>query len=232
MTVMQKRTIKDVALLSNGSYDTGKGQAFDDYLWDTNFIPAMRRQTQFFKTNIGAQYGAVAGDAKTEIETSMDDSGKLPAGQSFLINAITVSLISNSTVAALGTLTETQLAIVNAWRLLMTHSVWEIKFSNVEYSWRDSGSIFLPAVFETFHDNVQSTDLGVAIAGVGDYNHYNWIKVSTKVPVSELVTFSVNATVNSGVATIQAKLDTALTYIESQKCEWRVQLKGLLLRKV
>ena len=64
---MQKKTVKDVALLSNGSYDTGKGQAFDDYLWDTNFIPSGRRVTQFFKVNSGAQYGTVAGDQKLRL---------------------------------------------------------------------------------------------------------------------------------------------------------------------
>jgi len=226
----QKNTVKDVALLSNGTYDTKKGQAFDDYLWDTNFVPSTRKLTQFFKTNIGSQYGAVAGDQKTDIETSMDDSGKLPAGQSFLINALTVSLLSNAAVGTDGTLGQTSLAIVEAYRLIMTHSVWELKFTNTEYSWRDTGSIFLPSVFE----NVTVADAvnNVSQSTVGQFNHYNWIKVSTKVPVSEQVNFSVNAIVNSGVATIQTKIDNALTYLYAQKVEWRVQLKGLLLRKI
>lgn len=230
MAVMQKRTVKDVALLSNGSYDTGKGQAFDDYLWDTSFIPATRRQVQFFKTNIGSQYGAVAGDQKTEIETSMDDSGKLPAGQSFLINAITTSLISNTVVDSGGTVSNTAEAIVNAWRLLQTHAVWELKFTNVEYSWRDTGRIFLPSVFEMpFRADAVNN---VALGQVGQFFHYNWIKVSTKVPVSELVAFSVNVNFNSGVATIQTKIDDALIYLDAQKVEFGCQLKGLLLRKV
>lgn len=231
MAVMQKQTVKNVALLSNGSYDTGKGQAFDDYLWDTNFIPSTRKLTQFFKTNIGSQYGAVAGDEKTDIETSMDDSGKLPAGQSFLINALTVSLISNDVVSTAGTVAGEALSIVNAYRLIMTHSVWEIKFSNVEYSWRDTGSIFLPSIFEMASQE-SATDIGISNTQVGNFNHMNWIKVATKVPISELVSFSINASINSGVATIQTKLDNALEYLESQKCEWRVQLKGMLLRKV
>lgn len=232
MSVIQRKTVKDVALLSNGSYDTGKGQAFDDYLWDTNFIPPSRRTTQFFKTNSGSQYGIVSGDIKTDVETSMEDTGKLPAGQSFLINAITASLISNVTVASdTGAVGATALSIVNAWRLLMTHSVWEIKFSNTEYSWRDSGSIFLPSVFEMASEQ-STTDLGISNTQIGNYSHYNWIKVSTKVPVSELVSFAVNVTINSGVASIQTKLDNALFFLNGEYCEWRTQLKGLLLRKV
>jgi hypothetical protein len=230
--IIQKQTVKDVGLLSNGSYDTGKGQAFDDYLWDTNFIPSSRKLTQFFKTNNGSQYGAVAGDSKTEIETSMEDTGKLPAGQSFLINAITASLISNTTVGTDGTIGTSALAIVNAWRLIMCHSLWEIKFTNTEYSWRDSGSIFLPSVFEQPSLSVVSTATGVSNTQVGNFFHYNWIKVSTKVPVSELVSFAINVKIDSGVATIQTKLDNALTYLSGQKVEWRCQLKGMLLRKV
>lgn len=228
MAVIQRGTVKDVALLSNGTYDTGKGQAFDDYLWDTNFIPATSRLVQFFRTNIGAQYGVVAADAKTEIETSMDDSGKLPAGQGFLINALTVSLLTNAEVTTDGTVTEKGNSVLNAYKLLMHHTVWEIKFTNTEYSWRDSGSIFLPSIMET--PTVATPNL--AMAATSCFEHYNWIKVATKVPISELVNFSINCTMGSGVATIQTKIDNALVWLESQKVEWRVQLKGMLLRKV
>jgi hypothetical protein len=228
MSVMQKRTIKQIALLSNGSYDTGKGQAFDDYLWDTNFVPATAKKVQFFKTNIGAQYGSVAGDQKTDIETSMDDTGKLPAGQSFLINALTTSLISNTVVSSAGVVGTTAFNIVNAWRLIMTHSVWEIKFTNTEYSWRDTGSIFLPSVFET----ATTPTPALTQQAIGNYSHYNWIKVSTKVPISELVSFSVNCIFNAGADTILTKIKDALIYLDAQKVEYRTQLKGLLLRKV
>jgi hypothetical protein len=228
MTVMQKRTVKDVALLSNGSYDTGKGQAFDDYLWDTNYMPASRKTVQFFKTNIGSQYGATTGDEKTDVETSMDDAGKLPAGQSFLINAITSSLISNASVSTAGAVATTAFAIVNAYRLAMTHSVWEIKFSNTEYSWRDSGSIFLPSVFEL----ATTPTPALTQQAVGNFAHYNWIKVSTKVPVSELVSFSVNCKFGSGAVANQTLVDNALEYMDAQAVEFRCQLKGLLLRKV
>ena len=158
----------------------------------------------------------------------MEDTGKLPAGQSFLINAITASLISNTTVATDGVVGDTALAIVNAWRLLMTHSVWEIKFSNTEYSWRDSGSIFLPSVFEQATEQSR-TDLGISNTQIGQYAHYNWIKVSTKVPISELVSFAVNVKIDSGVASIQGILDDALTCLSDEKTEWRCQLKGLIV---
>lgn len=232
MSVMQKSTAKNVALLSNHTYDTGKGQAFDDYLWDTNFMPIdSSKRIQFFKTNGGSQYGAVAGDAKTEIETSMEDTGKLPAGQSFLINAITCSLISNAAVATTGVVEASALSIVNAYRLVMTHSVWEIKFSNTEYSWRDSGSIFLPSVFE-MGTQQSTTDLGISNTQIGNFAHYNWIKVSTRVPVSEQVNFSINVIIGAGAATVQTKVDNALEFLSDNKVEWRCQLKGMLIRKV
>jgi hypothetical protein len=186
----------------------------------------------FFKTPVGAAYGAVAGDQKTEIETSMDDTGKLPAGQSFLINAITISLISNSAIGTDGALTATQNQIINAFRMAITHSVWELKFTNIEYSWRDTGSIFLPSVFEASGAEHITPTLAATQSQVGQFMHYNWIKVATKVPVSELVSFSVNCTFNAGTATNLTKLNNALYYLESQKVEIRTQLKGLLIRKV
>jgi hypothetical protein len=231
MPVMTKQTAKNLAQMSNGTYDTGKGQAFDDYLWDTLLVPSAPREMQFFKTGIGSAYGTVAGDAKTSIETSMDDNGKLPSGQSFLINAITVSLVSNVVVASdTGAVGATALSIVNAYRIIMTHSTWELKFTNTEYSWRDSGSIFLPSIFEQGSSSDATNNL--SNVQIGQFFHYNWIKVSTKVPISELVSFSVQANFNSGSAAIKTKVNNAFLYLQSQGVELRTQLKGMLLRQV
>ncbi len=231
MAVLQKSTAQDLAVMSNGTYNTGKGQAFDDYLWDTLLFPSSAREIQFFKTNTGSQYGAVAGDQKTEIETSMDDTGKLPAGQSFLISGITISLIANTAInSSSGVATtegQVQASLLNAFKNVINHSVWEIKFSNTEYSWRDSGSIFLPSVFEPAFFSGASSQ-----GGIGNFSHFNWIKVSTKVPVSEQVNFSVRCTFNSGKASLLTNLNNSLTLHSSANVEMRCQLKGMLLRKV
>lgn len=229
MTVYQKNTAQDLALLSNGTYGSGKGQAFDDYLWDTALVPSAPRQVQFFKVPIGGSYGSTAGDSKTEIETSMEDTGKLPAGQSFLITGITTSLVSYNPVSSGGIVTGLVDGIVSAYKLLMGSSVWELKFSNVEYSWRDSGSIFLPSVFEVGGSSAASAP---ASQQVGNFLHYNWVKVSTKVPVSELVSFSVNARFDAGNAAQNTALLDAFTFLNSVDCAIRVQLKGMLTRKV
>jgi hypothetical protein len=229
MNVMQQNTAKDVALLSNGSYDTGKGQAFDDYLWDTNLFPATVKQLQFFKTPIGSAYGGVSGDTKTETETSMTDTGKLPAGQSFLINGITISLIQNPVFnPTSGYVSGISNAIINAFNFVIKHSVWELKFTNTEYSWRDTGAIFMPMV----NDAVDSITPTLASSNAGQYNHYNWVKVATKVPVSEQVNFSVNVWFDAGITTVRTQLGNALAYLAQEKAEIRTQLKGLLVRKV
>lgn len=222
-TVMGKNTAQNLALLSNGTYNSGKGQAFDDYLWDTMLIPAAPRQMQFFKANISSNFG---NGQKGEVETSMEDTGKLPAGQSFLISGITVSLVSNLGMTSNGTITDNVEQIVNGYRRLMTQSIWELKFTNVEYSWRASGSIFLPSVFEISSGATTRR----AASRVGEFNHYNWIRVSTKIAVSELVNFAVNARFDSGDTTIKAQLDDAFTYLTTYKVGLRVQLKGMITR--
>jgi len=225
-TVMGKKTAQNLALLSNGTYNSGKGQAFDDYIWDTMLVPTQPRQMQFFKANISSSYG---GGSKTEVETSMEDTGKLPAGQSFLISAITISLISNLAVTSLGTVSDDMEEIVNAYRQIMTKSVWELKFTNTEYSWRASGSLFLPSVFEVAKINAASGTTNSTT--VGQFNHYNWIKVGTKIPVSELVSFAVNARFGSGeTTTLEDQVEDAFTFLNSKNVELRVQLKGMLTR--
>lgn len=220
MNVITKSTARDMAQMSAGSYSTGKGQIFEDFLWDTEAVPATfsNNLMQFFKRGIGSTF--VAG-TKTLVETCMDDNGKLPAGQSFLIKAIELHLVDQSAVTYAGVVDENASSIAGAWKLLLQNSVWEIKFSNNEYAWRSNGCLFMPSIM--LQDNTAGSRLG-------DFNHYSWMKIGTEITVSEQVSFSLNATFQSGDPTLLARLNAAATWLNTNKVCIRPQLKGTLTR--
>ena len=231
-TVIQKSTAKKLAYLSNGTYNSGKGQAFDDYLWDTLLITGTTQPQnfRFFRQPLQAAYG---GGTKTLTETSMEDPGKLPAGQSFLITAIAFSFVSQNPIQSSGIpdLTNFQgtASAAAAFANLFKNSLVELKFSNTEYSWRSPGSVFLPTVYEPGAND--GTNVPGPL-GLGEHKHLNWIKINTNIPVSELVSFSVNWNVQTGDDTASDVVTDALQYLETNRSAVRCMLKGMLTRAI
>lgn len=231
---MQVSTARQLRLLSNGSYSTGKGNAQNDYLWDRIVLPAapVTQGIPFFRVPRSGQYGLTAGDLKTEIETSMEDNGKLPAGQNFLTNAIQISLITGNGQATDGTYTVGIDRILHAWAVWMTHSNFNLKFTNTEYSWRTPGTSFLPSVYQ----NGESGALAATGAMVrsGDFNHYNWLNMPTKIPITEQVNFTVTAFTGSGSAAIAILVANAMAFLNgaTRRCEVQTSIRGMLTRAI
>lgn len=234
MSVMTKQTARQLALLSNGSYQTGKGNAQNDYIWDRMLCPATipNQGLVFFRTPLNAQYGAVAGDQKSTVETSMEDNGKLSNGQNFLANAVGINLCSTNGQLNTGVYTSQVDRIIHAWKVIMQHSYWVFKFTNVEYSWRAPSTLFIPSVFEQ-----GGTGLAVStpVTRVGDFNHHNWVNMPTKVPITQQVNFTMTLYMGSGVATMNTQVINALTFLSSVAnvgVEIAVTFRGLLTRAV
>ncbi len=231
---MQVSTARQLRLLSNGSYSTGKGNAQNDYLWDRIVLPAApaSQGIPFFRVPRSGQYGVTAGDLKTEVETSMEDNGKLPAGQNFLTNAIQISLITGNGQSADGTYTVGIDRILHAWAVWMTHTNFNLKFTNTEYSWRTPGTSFLPSVFQ----NGESGALAATGAMVrqGDFHHLNWLNMPTKIPITEQVNFSLTAFTTSGSVAILALVTAAMAFLNgsTRRCEVQTSLRGMLTRAI
>jgi len=231
---MQVSTARQLRLLSNGSYSTGKGNAQNDYLWDRVVLPAAiaPQGVPFFRIPRSGPYGATAGDLKTEVETSMEDNGKLPAGQNFLSNALQVSLITTNGQSSDGTYTVGIDRILHAWATYMTHSNFSLKFSNTEYSWRTPGTSFLPSIFQ----NGESGALAAtgAMVRMGDFYHLNWLNMPTKVPITEQVNFTMTAFTSSGAAAILALVTNAMVFLNgsTRRCEVQTTLRGMLTRAI
>lgn len=248
MTVMQTTTAKDLALLSNGSYSTGKGQAQNDYIWDRILMPSApsSQGLSFFRTPRSGAYGTTAGDQKTEIETSMEDTGKLPAGQNFLCNAIAIHLITTNAFQADGVYVAHTDQILQAWKIYMQHTNFTFKFTNVEYSWRTPGLTFLPAVWENGFSAAGAT--GQQIVRNGDFQHLSWINMPTRVPITEQVNFTLTAFTTSGSNTsattsILPLVENAMEFLSNSnqgevspttavQCEIQASIRGLLTRAI
>lgn len=231
---MQVSTARNLRLLSNGSYSTGKGNAQNDYIWDRVVLPAAApaQGIPFFRVPRSGQYGVTAGDAKTEIETSMEDNAKLPAGQNFLANACQVSLITSDAQAAAGTYTVGIDRNLHAWAVYMQHTNFNFKFTNTEYSWRSPGVNFLPSVYQ----NGESGALAATGAMVrsGDFHHLNWLNMPTKVPITEQVNFTITAFTSSGAAAILTLVNNAMAFLNGNntRCEVQITLRGMLTRAI
>lgn len=231
---MEVNTARQLRLLSNGSYSTGKGNAQNDYLWDRIILPATTQAQgiPFFRVPRSGNYGVTAGDLKTEIETSMEDNGKLPAGQNFLANAIQVSLITGNGQGTDGTYTVGIDRILHAWATYMQHTIFIFKFTNTEYSWRTPGTTFLPSVFQ----NGESGALAAtgAMVRMGDFHHLNWINMPTKVPITEQVNFTLTAFTTSGAAAILTLVQNAMAFLNgsTRRCEVQTTLRGMLTRAI
>jgi hypothetical protein len=232
---VQQSTARDVALMRNGAYQTGKANVQSDYIWDRNAITGTTVPNVgyvFFRSPRSQPYGATPGDTKTLIETSMEDNGKLPQGQNFLVNAINISMISKLITATSGAYTEQVDRVLQAYKLLLQHMVVEIKFSNIEYSWRANGTLFIPPIFEP--GMATPTAATAQPMNVGDFNHHGWINVPSRIAVSEQANFNVSLTVLSGLAATSAALNQAVQYLASTPvtAEIQVMLRGTLSRAV
>ncbi len=235
---MQVSTARQLRLLSNGSYSTGKGNAQNDYLWDRIVLPAapVTQGIPFFRVARSGNYGTTAGDLKTEIETSMEDTGKLPAGQNFLTNAIQISLITANCQSYDGSYAVGIDRILHAWATYMQHTNFNLKFTNTEYSWRTPGTSFLPSVYQ----NGESGALAATGAMVrsGDFHHLNWLNMPTKIPITEQVNFSLTAFTGSGSAAISAYVTNAMRFLNSTSnttgrfCEVQTTIRGMLTRAI
>jgi len=241
MAAMQKTTARQLRLLSNGSYSTGKGNAQNDYIWDRYLMPAApaAQGTPLFRIPRSGAFGTVAGDAKTEIETSMEDNGKLPAGQNFLANAICPHFITTNNIASTGDYVHHTDRLLQAWKVFQQHTNWIFKFSNTEYSWRAPSVIFLPAVYENGASAVYTANEHHVKSG--EYQHLSWMNMPTRIPITEQVNFTLTAFTTSGAASILALVTNAMAFLNNAtagntptavQCEVQVTLRGLLTRAI
>ncbi len=219
--VIPRGAARDLALMSRGSYgnsgDVQDHTLFDQLLFQATTVAASRT---FFTTPIGGAYGA---GVKTFIETNMQDPGKLPNSQSFLIKQISVAFIPMFVQADVD-----GASILSSVINILQASLFEVKIAGREFDSQKPGAEFIPGFFAAMRTTiVDATDEAMR---VGDVIQSGWIKYETPIPLGELVSFNVTQRTGSAVAALVTILDTASNLLAAQNAALQVRLRGTLTR--
>lgn len=219
--VIPRGAARDLALMSRGSYgnsgDVQDHTLFDQLLFQNTTVAANRT---FFTTPIGGAYGA---GVKTFIETNMQDPGKLPNSQSFLIKQMSLAFIPMFVQADVD-----GASILSSVINIIQGSLFEIKIAGREFDSQKPGTEFLPGFFAAVRSTmVDATDRPIR---VGDVIQSGWVKFETPIPLGEMVSFNVTQRTGSAIAALVTILDTASDLLEAQNAALQVRLRGTLTR--
>ena len=219
--VISRDAANALQLGKNGSY-SNEGNVIQHVLYDNMDFQAttFRAETVFFSVPIG---GAYMGVNKTIIETNMREVGKLPNGQTFLVQGISFALIPMFAGADIDVNT-----INAAYIILMQNSTCEFKIEGREYDSQMPGSTFLCPM--------QSAALNSAINGApfqGAYLSSGWLNFpATPIPIGQMVTFSVIMRTGSAVAAISAIMNDKSNVLDAQEAQMQCRLRGILTRAI
>jgi hypothetical protein len=232
MRVIPRGAVNDMAQLAGGTYGKG-GDVLDGYLWDTEGFANtnVRAETRFFQKGYGGNYGYAAGANKTLTETNLTDTGKLAAGQSFLVKAISLAFHTNLEVEQATKANAIAAKVLSSWYTLLRGSVFEFSFANQDFAWQAPGHIFLPSVSVAAGQNTtitQATDSTYGVK-VGEFQHMNWISIKTPLVIGELVSFKVVMKSGTGDSTAM-QLGDATSALYSALSLMTVIMKGTFTR--
>jgi hypothetical protein len=207
--------------MSRGSYgksgDVQDHTLFDQLLFQNTTVATNRT---FFTTPIGGAYGA---GVKTFIETNMQDPGKLPNSQSFLIKQVSLAFVPMFVQADVD-----GASILSSVINIIQASLFEIKIAGREFDMQKPGSEFLPGFFAAVRSTmVDATDRPIR---VGDVIQSGWLKLETPIPLGEMVSFNVTQRTGSAIAALVTILDTASDLLEAQNAALQFRLRGTLTR--
>lgn len=214
--VITKSAMQDLQLGKNGSY-SNEGNVLQHTLYDTLTFAAttVRAQSLFFSVPIGT--------TKTLTETNLQDSGKLPNGQTFLIKSISFAAM----IADIGT-DDGINSNISAYVNIIQNSVFEIKIAGREFDMQKPGSEFLPS----FMAASISAAANVAAAQSMFISTGEIKLAATPIPIGQLVTFGVVQKTGSATSALQTILNTASNNLNAQNAQLQIRLKGILTRAI
>jgi len=227
MRNLNPSTAQSIQNLRNGSYSGAVAQGKDHTLYDTiPFVAAasLSGPIAFFTVPFGsAQYGLT----KTEVETNMQEQGKLPAGQSFEIQTFSFSHIRNTDTG------EFESAKTAAFSRVLMGSRFRIVLPGRQFDAEFPGAKLLPPSF-TRQDNVAAQ--ATAVSSVGDFIGPNQMVFKTPLSLTNVqgspVNFRVEMLVNTSDAAVSAALTTLATAGTNGADRIQIRLGGFLLNQL
>lgn len=218
---MNQSTYASARQLQQGSYSGKAGDLLAHTLYDTIPFKSISQSTRFFSAPVGASVNAAAGAIqKTAIHTNMLDSGKLPAGQKFLIKAVRPEMILVGATNGSHTL-----ATYQAYIRVMQAMRMRIVLPGRDFDWETPASVFLPAI-----------PVALPVATGASFNHLYFgapkLGLDTPIAIGDVdgapVSFSFETLVDTTDTTVSAALTVLGT--AATEAQLRINLLGALVR--
>jgi len=223
-----------INLGKDGSYGPTR-DALRHQIWDTRPVSATIRDYTFFSQPIGAQWGTTSGQAKTKNETNLQDSGKLPAGQTLLVTRMSAALISQYNTGVYGTTGFSKpyaTALAQAYINIMQNSLFEIKIAGRDFDFQIHGRQFLPALALSGFNGSSTVP-----SRNGDTLVSGWVRLDpSPIFLDSLVSFTVQQTTTNGdttyimAASPTGVLGNAFAVLASSYSTIQIILEGMLTR--
>jgi hypothetical protein len=215
--MLTRQAYEYIKLGTGGTYSLSR-DANKHNLWDTRFFGVAATNVTFFSQPLGAPW--IAGN-KTINETNLTDSGKLPNGQTFLINAISIGLQAYTTTANT-TGHESSRAFIN----LIHSSVFEIKVAGRDFDFQVHGSQFLSRPISISGQLATNNPVRV-----GDMIASGIIKLDpAPIFLDQLVSFQVTQTIVNANPAVTAILNADSSVLYGLYATMNVVLIGFLTR--
>jgi len=220
-----------IQLGAGGSYSNAR-DAIKHQIWDTRYFGTSPADNTFFAQPVGAPWRV---GSKTKNETNLQDSGKLPNGQTFLITRIGVALISAYDVGSTCTQSAAPVAmaplVAQAYVNIMQSSIFEIRIAGREYDFQIHGRQFLPALCI----NGYSSATAGSVSRIGDTIVNGWVKLEpSPIFLDELVSFNVAQLVlnpdTTNIVAANKVLNNSFLWLSTFYCTMQVTLEGFLTR--
>lgn len=207
---------QDIMLGKDGTYDPNARDVLKQHIWDSRYFATTISDHTYFTQPISSPWRV---GLKSENETNLVDSGKLPAGQTFLAKKMHVRCI---TFAAL---TETVPEdLIQAFYNILHSSYFNIKIASREFETQIHGTQFTPSI-------AISGSIATAHVRCGDTIASGTVNLEpTPIFIGSLISFSVKQVLNNpdtGVVTI---LNACATALNTAKSVMQVILEGTLTR--
>lgn len=225
--MLTKAASQRLQIAKGGTYSTAK-DALKYQIWDTRLFTATPTDSSFFMQPIGSVFASTG--SKTKNETNMTDSGKLPVGQTFLIERMGVICISAYDTLATGATSgwANSTLIVQSFINMLQTSTFEFVIAGRAFDFQIHGSQFLPSLSL---NGLSATSFGSSTR-VGDELASGWVKLEpSPIQLAQLVSFQLNQLTSIGNPTVVTGTQThAYSWLNAFNCSLQIVLQGFLTR--
>lgn len=213
--MLTKQALDNLKLGTGGSYSLAR-DAINHRLWDVRTFATPAVDYTFFSQPVSAALGAT-GFNKTINETNLYDTGKLPNGQTFLVERFGVAcIVTNASY---------QPDMVPHFYNVLNNSVFEIRLAGREYDFQIHGRNLLP---------MPAVAAGIpasAAARVGDMIASGWYKMApTPIFIDQLVSFSVVQRLGNPITAVKTIIDASAGTLGTYYGVMMIVLDGFLTR--